>query len=217
MSKTKIEEKYWGKYIPIVLYWDDVSDIFELLQANTKNVELETTTYKFGTLAAAKEHFGEAPQFDVKLTSTSPYCSIEPGRLYVGSGPTSAVLFLGIDRILKDSQRRPRWLYNAWIVVPLLTIMGFAGFAPFDETLKVVVLAVQLTLLLAYACATYISIRRCIVVHPQRRADVRGFFQRNKDQLLMYAITGVIGALVGFGISQIKDRYFPAITQSMKP
>ena len=217
MTKIKIEEKYRAKYVPIVLYWDDVSEIFDILQANAKSVELETATYKFTQLAAAKEHFGDAAQFDVKISASTPYCTIEAGQLYVGSGQASAQIFLSIDRILKARERRPRWIYSGWRMLPVVMILGFVGFTPFDEVTKGVLTAVQLALVVAFVFATYVSIRRELVVHTQRKSEARGFLERNKDQLLMYLITGVIGALVGFGISQVKDRYFPPTTQSKSP
>jgi hypothetical protein len=209
LSKIKIEQKYISKYSPIVLWWDDVTEIVELLQANAKAVEIETSQYKFTTLDVAKEHMGVEPQYDVKLCATSPYVNLDSSSLYVGAGPTSAQIFMELDKILKRRERRPRWLYSSWLMVPTIGLGLVPLASSLDETTKAILVAVQMIFACLYLRAMFVSMKRKMVVYTQKRSEVRGFLKRNKDQLLMFIITGVVGAIVGFGISQVKDRYFP--------
>ena len=209
LSKIKIEQKYVSRYSPIVLWWDDVTEIVELLQGNAKAVEIETSQYKFTTLDVAKEHMGAEPQYDVKLCATSPYVNLDSSSLYVGAGPTSAQIFMELDKILKRRERRPRWLHSSWLMVPGFGL-GLVAFAfALDETTKSILLVIQMIFTCLFLRAMFMGMKRKMVVYTQKRSEMRGFLQRNKDQLLMFIITGVVGAIVGFGISQVKDRYFP--------
>jgi hypothetical protein len=206
LSKTKIEQKYSAKYVPTVLWWEDVTEIFETLQANAKAVELETAKYKFTTLDIAKEHFGTSPQYDVKFSSSSPYVNLEPGSLYVGGGPSAAQIFMEIDSVLKRRQRRPRWIYGSWLIIPSIGL-GLVTYGIAGDTAKYTVLTVQVIFTLLYMYSVYVGLRRAMVVHPQKRSEVPGFFGRNKDQVLMYVVTTVLGGLLTFAGIQLKEHF----------
>lgn len=212
MSKVKIEASYSAKYAPIVLWWDDVAEIFEILKAKASSVEMETTQYKFTTLDVAREHLGDAPEYGMKFSSSSPYVKLESGSLYVGAGPTSAQIFMEIDVILKRRERRPRWIYSSWLFVPVV-ILGLVSFVLKEEATKSMVVAIQVVLTLVYSGGVFMTMKRGLVVYPQRKSEARGFFGRNKDQLLMLVITAVVSGLLGFAGSQLKERFFPPASQ----
>lgn len=194
-----------------MLWWDDVSEIFDILKADAQAVELETEQYKFTTLDVAKEHFGDTPQYDIKIKSSSPYVSLNGNRLNVGSGPASAKIFLEIDQILKKRQRKPAWLYSSYLVVPVIAL-GLISFALKDAFVQGVLLAVQIPLSLMYMRAVFLGMKRSLVVNARRKDEAKGFFERNRDQLLMYVLTAIIGGLLVFAGGQLKDQYFPPVS-----
>lgn len=212
VSKVKIEASYSAKYAPIVLWWDDVTGIFEILQEKASSVEMETTQYKFTTLDVAKEHLGDAPEYGMKFSSSSPYVKLESGSLYVGAGPASAQIFMEIDAILKARERRPRWIYSGWLFMPVV-VLGLVGFVLKEDATKSVVIAIQVIFALLYSRGIFMTMKRGLVVYPQRKSEARGFFGRNKDQLLMLVITAVVSGLLGFAGSQLKERFFPPTYQ----
>lgn len=213
MTVTKIEKSLDRKYGPIVLWWDDVTQIFNSLSENCRSVELATTDYKFATLDAAKGHLGDGPQYDIRIIGSAPYSVVEDGRLHVSSGPNSAKIFLEIGELLSRRQRRPKWIYSSRLGV-IVIILGPFIYLVADEYIKFGLLVVQCILTIIYVRGIAVSMKRGFVVHMQRKSEARTFLQRNKDQLLMYFITGVLGAVVGFGLSQVKDRYFPPSVQT---
>lgn len=215
MAKTKIETTYAAKYVPLVLWWDDVTEIFEILQADAKAVELETSQYKFTTLDVAKEHFGDTPQYDVKISASSPYVRISEGSLHVGAGPSSAKVFLEIDKLLKKRERRPKWTYKSWLIIPVI-FLGFATFATTGEFVRAGLLGLQVAFCAIYVRAAYLSMKRGMAVYPRRASEKRGFLQRNRDQLLMYVITAIVSGVLGFAGAQLKDRLFPPVTAPQK-
>jgi hypothetical protein len=213
MTITKIEKSFTRKYAPMVLWWDDVVEIFNRAKGLAKSVELSNADYKFETLEAAKDHLGSTPQSGIKIGSSSPYMSIDGGRFHVAPGERSAQLFLEIDEILSRRQRRPTWAYSSWMIVPIFALGGINFVVP-GNYWKMGLLAVQIMSCMWYLRATFIDTKRGLVIHMQRRSEARGFFQRNKDQLILFIITAIVSGLLGFAGGQIKDKYFPANTTS---
>jgi hypothetical protein len=135
--------------------------------------------------------------------------------LYVSSGEKSAQLFIEIDEILTRYQRKPRWAYSSWIMFPVL-ILGPAQYAVPDIELRLGVVSVQFLLFVWAMRAAFIGIRRGIVVRMQRRSEAKGFFERNRDQLILFVITAIVSGLLGFAGGQIKDRFFPSTNSQSK-
>jgi hypothetical protein len=215
LPKIKIEPNYTAKYVPVILWWDDLTEIFEILQANAKAVELETAQYKFTTLDVAKEHLGDAPEYDVKISASSPYVRLEAGSLFVGSGAASAQIFLEVDKILKRRERRPKWFYANWLVIPGL-VLGVVAITKMDDTTKNILIAIQIFFTALFVRSIFMRMKRGLVVYSERSVEARGFLQRNKDQLLMFILTALVSGFLGFAGSQLKDRLFPTATMSQK-
>jgi len=213
MSKIRVEQPYIAKYGPIVMWWDDLTYIVELLQASGSGVEIETHQYKFTTLEVAKEHFGTETQFDIEIKASTPYFKFNDNRLYISPGDTSAKLFMEINSILKKRERKPKILYSNYLGVIIVGI-GLLSFSIKYEPAQAILLGIQSIFCLLLLRAMYINLKRSVVVYTHRKSEAKGFFERNKDQLLMMIITTIVGGLIGFGISQMKDKYFPPTTQS---
>lgn len=208
MTKTRIEDNYHKSFGPVTLWWDDVAAIFDLLSRDCKTVELKTNEYVFTTLEEAREHFDGVPQHKVKFSAREPTVVIEPKWMWLESGKESAKLFIELDKIIGRRERRLVWLSTNAMFFPLLAT-GFAAWLwPYSQG-QAWIFALQAVLFIVVMRGVWIDTKRPFVIYPWRQSEKKGFFSRNKDQLLMYIITGVVGALVGFAISQAKDKYLP--------
>lgn len=215
MSKVRIEPSYTSKYESVELWWDDITEIFEILQRHATSVEIETSTYKYSTLDAAKEHLAPGANTGVRISSSSPYVSLSDARLHVGAGPVSAEVFLELDAILKKRSRGPRWLYSGYLAIPALTL-GVVPLSSIDQNAKTIALIVQATFCVLFLRAVYYTTRKSFVVHTVKRSDSAGFFRRNRDQIFMYLITFVLGGILTFAGLQIKEYVLPSATQTQK-
>jgi hypothetical protein len=61
MDKVKIEKKFTKKYGPVVLWWDDVVELFVTVRESASDVEISTEAYKFSTLEALRTRSTAAP------------------------------------------------------------------------------------------------------------------------------------------------------------
>jgi hypothetical protein len=212
MDKVKIEKKLTKRYGPVVLWWDDVVELFEAVRASAKDIEISTENYKFSTLEAAKEHFGETPQHVLKITASSPYVSVDGDKIgisvYVGSGPASAGLFLELDQVLSKRQRKPKWMYSNWTMLPPLAL-GPVQYAFSGVGLRLGLLGLQLAFFVWFLRAAFIGMKRGTVVYSRRRSESKGFVSRNKDQLALMIISALVGGAVAIGGAKVKEMYFP--------
>jgi len=219
MTKVKIAKSFSRKYGPVMLWLDDAQEIFDRVKGTAESVEVANDDYTFATLESAKEYLGEAPRYVFKISSSRPYMSLDGDRtgtsLYVSSGEKSAQLFIEIDEILTRCQRKPRWAYSSWIMLPVF-ILGAAQYAVPNDELRLGLLSVQFLLFAWYMRAAFIGMRRGMVVRMQRRSEAKGFLDRNRDQLILFVITAIVSGLLGFAGGQIKDRFFPSTNSQSK-
>jgi hypothetical protein len=191
----------------------------ELIEAMSNlgggGVTLSTENYEFDSLDDAAKHFGSRAQHEFKVgTKSSPWAQVEfnslATRLFVGRGPDSLKVFHELNEIIRRRQRFPAVGYN----MLLLVAWGVAGGAVSNLFKWPWELAPALVSLPWFSWGFYVRLRRHSVLIFQPRSEARPFFERNKDQLLMYLITFVLGGLLVFAGTQVKDRFFPASTPS---
>jgi len=211
MEIIKRDRSFSKSYDPIVLWLDDLERIFRAL--HHEKVDITNEEYKFGSLDDLKTHFGGQVIYKLNISGSEPSARLRFDRftaeLYVGAAPNSGQVFYELDELLSKRVRKPRFVNRFWFGT-LAGVPGIIGHW-WDITVSGVSLSVVAAcLFFLIVCRTgYVQFYRYAVIHLQRKHEQKTFLQRNKDQLLMYIITGVVGAFVGFGISQVKDKYMP--------
>jgi hypothetical protein len=210
MEKIKKQTTFTRSYRPVVIWLEDLEEIVSILKEAAKDVQISTEDYHFTSVDKLKEHYGSLTQFVMDITSSSPYVNIDFARRWmtvrVSPGAQSAQLFHEIDAILARRQRSI--FYNSWwSVVPIL-LAGPAAY--FFRAQAQVIIAVQLVLAVWYIWVVFIGMRRTAVINLQRRSEVRPFFERNKDQLVLLLIGSVIGGLITFAGVVMKERFYPS-------
>jgi hypothetical protein len=209
VEKIKNQKSFTRSYRPVVIWLDDLEEIFSLLKEAAKDVQISTEDYHFTSIDKLKEHYGSLTQFVMDITSSSPYVSIHFARSWmtvrISPGAQSAQLFHEIDAILARRQRSI--FYSWWCAVPVVLFGAAPHFFP-AQALPIV--AVQSALLSWYVWVVFIGWRRTAVINLQRRSEARPFFQRNKDQLALLLIGSVIGGLVTFAGIVVKERFYPS-------
>lgn len=218
MQKLKKQKSFGRSYRPVVIWLEDLAEIVSTLKESAKDVQITTEDYQFATVEELKEHFGTQTQFAMEVTSSSPYTRLELTRLWVklhvSTGPQSAQIFHDIDVVLA---RRQRSIFYSWWWMVAVIALGFApNFFPEQAT---PIVAVQSVMAAWYFWVMFTTLRRTTVVKLQRRSEARPFFERNKDQLLLLVIGGIVGGLITFAGVVMKERYYPSApaVNSTKP
>lgn len=209
MEKLKKQKNFGRSYRPVVIWLEDLAEIVSTLNENAKDVHISTNDYLFGTVEELKEHFGTQTQFAMEVTGSTPYVRLELTRLWVklhvSAGPHSAQLFHDIDVVLAGRQRSI--FYSWWWLLAILALGAAPHFFPEQAT---PMLVVQSVIGVWYLWVMFTTLRRTTVVNLQRRSEARPFLERNKDQLLLLLIGGIVGGLVTFAGVVMKERYYPS-------
>jgi hypothetical protein len=175
MTKVKIDKGFSRKYGPVVLWLEDAQGVYERVKVTAESVEVSDGDYTFATLESMKEHLGEAPRNVFKISASRPYLKLDGDgmgtSLHVSSGEKSAQLFIEIDEILTRCQRKPKWAYSLWTLLPIF-IVGAAQFAVPNIELRVGLVSIQFLLFVWYMRASFIGMRRSMVVRMKRRSEV---------------------------------------------
>jgi hypothetical protein len=209
MEKVKKQKSFGRSYRPVVIWLDELREIVSTLKENAKDVQISTEDYLFTTTEELKEHFASRPQFEMEVTSSGPYARLELTRqwvkLHVSPGPSSAQLFHDIDVVLA---RRQRSIFYSWWWAVTIFVAGAAA-RLFPEQ-AVPITAVQAVIAVWMLWVMFISLRRCAVINLQPRSEARPFFERTKDQLLLLLIGGLMGGLITFAVTVMKERFYPS-------
>jgi hypothetical protein len=209
MEKLKKQKSFGRSYRPVVIWLEDLAEIVSTLRENAKDVHISTEDYLLATVEELKEHFGTQTQFAMEVTSSIPYVRLELTRLWVklhvSAGPQSAQLFHDIDVVLARRQRSI--FYSWWWLVAILALGAAPHFFPEQAT---PMLVVQSVIGVWYLWVMFTILRRTAVVNLQRRSEARPFLERNKDQLLLLFIGGIVGGLITFAGVVAKERFYPS-------
>jgi hypothetical protein len=215
MKAVKKEKSFTKDFGPLVLWREKLNEL--LLAVNSDKIEISTEDYSFESLDEVKEHFGQRPINTLKIASLKPHMSVTFGKLgstcWVYASPTAAQLFLEIDEILKRCERKPRILYSNWISAFAFLPLGVSQMWDPKYNEFPVLLIPALVVFIWIIRATYINLRWHSVLHMERRYEAPSFFQRNRDQMWMMIISAIVGGLLTFAGTQLKEKFYPSFTQ----
>lgn len=216
-EKVKQEKHRYSHYGPVVLWWDDVEKIYEAMKAGARDISIGDGEYVFSTMESAKEHFGRRIQREFSLVGSKPFCRFSGSpvgvELSVSGGPTCAQIYTDVDEVLRKGERKPRFLYTAWMVVLIFAVFG-SSFVLVDGPVKFALQILNPLMAAWFVYATYIGAKRHFVLHPQRRSETVGFVARSRDQIVVAIISALVGALITVAGTQIQQRYFPPQSQT---
>jgi hypothetical protein len=129
--------------------------------------------------------------------------------------PEAAKLFYEIDQVVTRCIRRFAGFYglgHVELLPPIALFFLFQLFNAFQNEVNAGLDAILGILTFWSIWATFIKSRWTAVIHLQRRAEVRSFLERNKDQLLLLLIGAIIGGCVTFAGVVVKEHFYPSTT-----
>lgn len=203
----KITNKISEDFPPTTLYLDDLSQIVEVLVQSCKKIEVKTGDYKItdpSELNALASKF-PAGRFDhVYLQGYDPYVSIELRTSGVSAYISEDTLVQrGIVSKIRDivnsgKKKNPGWFYGA-----LSNVAAFAGtWQIISKEYVVGALLVFLSLATIPISVRY-GMKNKVIVHSQRRSDVKTFFERKKDDIALAAISATLGGVIAYMITKL--------------
>ncbi len=201
----QIDKSISQNYLPLTIYRDDLDQISAALPANAE-ISISTGDYKFTSVAEFAEHTKPDRIHDLEFKVRDPYMTIELrpiwARIYVASSaPMSAGVFFAVDRILRRNLRFLAWCYSYYFVWIMNGVLILTSVLYSKRVIPRIPLYSSLVITAIFAVAgcwiMYVRLFRYSIVVPRYRHTARGFFVRNRDNLIVALLAAIVGAIAG--------------------
>lgn len=209
MVERRPENYRWN--VPRVrLFRDELVRILEVFETHGGTGEYRLGEYEFSGLA-------ELDDVPVRKCNTMSFQSAEPyvkvdlrthgGEVFASSssGPTARGMADQIRAVLEPAKGRPSLAalvvdYGAGFALGVVLNMLFFAVAQDNAALGTAALVLLLAVVVPWGYVGFrtVGTRPEHVIHLQPRAEHPGFFERNKDQLILTGMSAVAGGVVGW-------------------
>ena len=182
----------------LVIYEEELRELFTLLNENCKGVRLKVDNLQFDNVDELVKHFAPNRIKQLEISTVEPYISIElynlRARIYAGS---SAPAVEGLYHKCKTILRRRSKIYGIlcsfrifWTYLIIETIFGSIVKGEWSPYLKAV--------FFPYGCwIFFVRMTRHSLIYARKSDSVESFWLRNKDTLIVEAIVGLVGFVLG--------------------
>ncbi len=196
-------------YLTARLFLDDLKSIEELI-GNNQSYKIEAGDYEFKDVEELKNKHSNQKLNNVKISAHNPYITIEFHKmwvkLYCGSDDTgSAGLFYKLDSIISSSSRRFSFIYSyysIWIVNIAIFLIPKSSLIYSN---KLIFNSLTPIFVLWIAWVSYIRLLCSGEVILSGKGDVKNFFERNRDQIIVGIITGIVVAIIMVYFPQLQS------------
>lgn len=203
----KNKKNYSIELPPLHLYRDDLNDIETILRSElgVRKCEVSFDDYEVESFEDIPENHKPTDNFSIQ--THSPYISIDIGRwssvVYVANYDNLTIRG-GVEKIkailIKRARRRVSKLRKALsisssIVAILLTLFLVTA-AVLRDIIDLVFIVLIFLLIILFV---YVSIRLFptrSIVEFSFESKKKGFWQRNKDQIILIVISAAVGAII---------------------
>ena len=207
----KLDTSISKEYGPLVIWADDLIELFSELQVVCKDLKFVADDVKYDSIEEfTQESRGRKPT-KVKIEVREPYLIIDlntySARLYISSSELLASgLFHKVDIILSRCERKPRLFFSsAWLLGSVLIIPNLFHLAPLKPFQYLYILVIMVAFLwMLFVC--YIRLRKFSTVLPIRQEDSPSFIKRNIDSISIAMLSALFGAILGAMATKAVDK-----------
>ncbi len=183
---------------PLVIYLDELRELASFLDETCGTLVIETCGYRLNSIDEVSElplRIGHV----LEIKGTDPYLTVRltrfGGDIYVSGGDTqSEGVAAAIERILLTGKVRlpllPLW-------ASMLSGMPLVIAAPSKHMPTIVLAGIVTFILFVWTMyGGYLTVRRHNTLVFKPKKDCPGFWERNKDKIILLVIGAVLGSLL---------------------
>lgn len=191
---------------PLVLYFEDVVKICEILSELSAEISIKTENYILENIEELKE-LGEKVIYHLEISVHNPYVSVDlrpsSARIYISEdNATQRGILDKIKQHLESKQRKLAWLANNSMLAgaTLGASTWFFMFGILGKDQNFIIYGVLVALLGAFWSfyGHRNQFRYFTIIFTSSKNDVSNFFTRKKDDIMVALISGAIGALITY-------------------
>lgn len=205
-----LEKSKNNKYESPIIWVEDLNKIFSLLEKHGE-ITIESGKIKYDSIEEFFTHNKHSTLSNIKISIFNPtYIKLEINRitaqLYISSlNAESAGIFYSIDSILKECERKPKFLHQYRWFFLLIILFYIFPYLSFYESYKHIHAIFSLPIGL---WALYLSYTKLFgsKIHVLSKKDKPNFFTKNRDAILLNIFFVLLGALATYGIPKLFDK-----------
>ncbi|MGA2466707.1 MAG: hypothetical protein ABSH06_20445 [Thermodesulfobacteriota bacterium] len=202
----KRNQSFSAKLKPVVLYFDDLEKIIEILKEISNDLEISTKDYQFENIEEVKKIEREtinSLSFDTHRPGLS--LTLEPDGIFLhvfNETPALRGIFEILKQFLHSRRRKFAWLYNPICMVFGGAIIGIAtwfllpGISKKNPYLISVGCACIILGVIYWWWTWQVDFKRYSTIFLKRRAELPSFWKDKRDQIIVAIISAVIGSLI---------------------
>jgi len=195
---------------PVILYFDDLERIVEILKELSNNIVIFTDKYELDSLHELQEIHKDTLNW-LTLGIAKPQVSVNfrPNGilLYIEEDiPVSRGILEKVKQLLRNCKRKLSWLaMNSWIGA---TIIGGSIFFFSSRSFMGILLGCLMTFLGAILLwwGHGVIDKKWSVIHLKRRIELPSFWKRNKDRIVVAIISITFGSLITLVITNLLKK-----------
>ena len=195
------------EFPPTTLYLDDLSEIINILTKACERVNVRAGEYKITDISEIEELASKFPagRFeDVYLQGDKPYITVNL-LTYGVSAYASIDTFenRGIISNVRDIVNRgkkinPALFYNSLSYIPILLCIWEFMSKEYVFGTWLIFLSIQ-----AIFIAVKYSMKNKVIIYSRPRSQVKTFFERKKDDIVLAIISAIFGGFVAYIITKL--------------
>lgn len=195
---------------PVKLYYDDIKQIFEILNETGSEIKIIADEYRIDSLeeiSSIEKHFFTY----LNITSKDPYISVEfsPDRVWIfayENTPLASGIFYKIKMILDSNIRKLSTLLQCsplWGVTFGIGIVSLLFLAKTEISVNYAIIPffIILTGFLLFYYGWKSKFKYYSIIIPKKRKESPNFWQRNKDQIILGVAIALFSSIATIVIS----------------
>ena len=199
---------------PLVLYEEDLRELFALLKENCTKVTIKVGNLEFDEINELISHFAPNRIWDLEIFATNPLLQIDfktpsllifltkqRARLYVDPNTPA---FEGLYHKCLTILKRRSKVYGVLCSLPLYCVSTVIFLPLFIYVSNECRLSLASVYFLYEAWVLFVYFTRHSLIYARKADTLESFFLRNKDHLFLDVIKTLVGLLIGL----VLQRYF---------
>lgn len=203
----KIANRSINDFPAATLYLDDLEEIAKLLSIQCNDLTITAGEYKITDISEIDDLASKflSGRFDsVRLKGNDPYITIDflPSGIsaYISNDSLENLGFITKVRNIIASRKKRNPISIFTILMYVALTFAVFHFVISSFIIGGMLIAISLGII---PFSIIDEMRNKVIVYSTRQSETKTFFERKKDDIAVSGISGLIGALLGYGISKL--------------
>ena len=206
----KLNKSINKEYPPVVLYLEDLEEIERVLRDNAKDFVITYGNCQYDSVNELVGAVGAKQILGVELKAQNPYTTIDLHKtwtkIYVSASETTAVgVFHQIEEIILRCRRWFPWIYNPFFPFVLSILLGPLIYLSTRYGFLIGVYPLMLVVVF-FVWGMWVSLGHHSLVWLVKKPG--SFIARNRDQLILAIVSGLVGAILGFLLAHAEKWFY---------